>query len=438
MKKPCLNTAVVGIGGFAYAHHAALIELENAGLVKVVATCDPKASHLVESQSLYRFEERNVMVYSDFSSMLAEHGDCLDLITIVSPMQFHAEQHRACVENRIACYLEKPPTLDPRELEEMIAVETRASFSTQVGFNFISQPWRQALKARLIGGEFGALRRVGFKGLWRRSQAYYTRNTWAGRLVIGNSIITDSCCGNAMAHFMHNLLFHAGTDDLMSWAGPRSVQAELYRANNIEGTDTVFAKGMLDNDVEFHVAVTHACEPSLAHVERIQCDRAEIEVREEGPFTIRYKDGRVETGATPPGSLEENLRNYCEYLAGKQPRPATQLKDCVAFVHLNALLYVAAGGIREVSAPHACVRRLADDVQDSFCIPGVEMACDTFLRTGRFPSQSSLPWGVPGGHATIAQVSELRNILAGMRVGQEMGRVPLAVRSGESSVAFRD
>ena len=438
MNKSCLRVAVVGIGGFGYAHHLALIDLEKAGLVKVVATCDPRAAWLVEEQLRYRFKDRGVAVYADFPSLLAAHGNRLDFVSIVSPMLFHAEQHRACVENGIACYLEKPPTLDPNELEQMIAVERGARFATQVGFNFISQPWRQALKKRLIAGEFGTVRRVGFKGLWRRSQAYFGRNSWAGSLLVGDSIVTDSCCGNAMAHFLHNLLFHAGTGSLMSWASPQSVQAELYRANRIEGADTVFAKGVLDNGVEFHIAVTHACEPFLSHVELIQCDRAEIEIREEGPFTIRYEDGTFEVGMAPSGSLRENLQKYWEYLTGRQRRPSTLLEDCRAFVQLNALFYIAAGKIKKLRPPHAEAKRVDDDPKDTFCVPGIEQVCGDFLRLGQFPSQSDLPWGAAGGRAFIGQLPELRRALVDMRNGDPLGRVLEDDESRDPLAALKD
>jgi predicted dehydrogenase len=101
--------------------------------------------------------------------MMHAHGEALDGVDIVSPIRFHSDRHRACVERGIACYLEKPPTLDPEELERMIATEAKAIRSTQVGFNHIGQAWRQRLRARVLPGEFGRLRRVSFKGVWRRS-----------------------------------------------------------------------------------------------------------------------------------------------------------------------------------------------------------------------------------------------------------------------------
>jgi predicted dehydrogenase len=333
----------------------------------------------------------------------------------------HGEQHRACVKHGIACYLEKPPTLDPQELEAMITVETGARFATQVGFNYISQAWRQGLKRRVQAGEFGALRRVAFKGLWRRSQTYYARNRWAGKLVLGDAIVLDSCCGNAMAHYLHNLLFYAGTDGLMAWAAPKFVQAELYRANPIEGADTIFARGILEDDIEFSIAASHACEPTFTHAELIQCERAEIEIPQEGSFTIRHLDGRMESGSTDHRGLRDNLQEYCAYLAGNGKGIATTLQNCRPFVHLNALLYIAAGHIETVYPAHASLRRVADDVRDTFCIPGIEALCEQFIRTGQFPSQSDLPWGGLGAGATRDALHQLPQALE--KIGNHQKRV---------------
>ena len=420
MRQVALNVAVVGIGGFAEAHHVALRELEQAGRVRVLAVCDPLCGALEGLRLKLGFRERGVVVYSDFEAMMQAHGGVLDLVDIVSPIRFHADHHRACVERGIACYLEKPPTLNPDELERMIAVETRARRATQVGFNHIGQEWRQQLKARVVAGEFGRVRRVAFKGLWRRSQAYYERNTWAGRLMLGDFILLDSCCGNAMAHHLHNLLFHAGTAGVMSWAHPETVEAELYRANGIEGTDTVFARGILDNGVEFHLVSTHACEDSYRHVEVIDCEHARIEIPEAGAGVILRGSKVVESFDTGNGDawalVKENLRGYCDYLIGRKPRPATLLRDTRPFVHLNAMLYLAAGNIGTVDTPHAARLRMGEETRDTLCIAGIGKVCDAFIVNGRLPSEAALPWSSSGGSAREGdgRLAQLTTVLRSM------------------------
>lgn len=58
---------------------------------------------------------------------------------------------------------------------------------------------RQALKARLLAGEFGRLKQSAMLGSWPRSSAYYGRAEWAGRLMLGGERVLDSPIGNAMA-----------------------------------------------------------------------------------------------------------------------------------------------------------------------------------------------------------------------------------------------
>ena len=47
-------------------------------------------------------------------------------------------------------------------------------------------------------------------------------------------LVLDVCMGNAVAHWVHNMLQWCGEGEVLSWADIDSVQAELYRAHAIE------------------------------------------------------------------------------------------------------------------------------------------------------------------------------------------------------------
>jgi hypothetical protein len=233
--------------------------------------------------------------------------------------------------------------------------------------------------------------------------------------MLGDFVLLDSCCGNAMAHHLHNLLFHAGTDGIMSWAHPKSVEAELYRANCIEGPDTVFARGVLDNDVKFLLASTHACHDLFRHMEVIECEHARIAIPEEGPGMIFHQDGRQESFETGDGSawvlIKQNLESYCDYLVGTNRRPATRLIDSRPFVHLNAMLYIAGQKIHQVQPPHALRFRMANEQRDTLCIIDIGEVCDNFLLSGRLPSEASIPWAVPSPRETEWNIDRLVPVL---------------------------
>lgn len=409
--------AIAGIGGFARQHHRELLNLEKAGVVRLVAACDPGLPTLGSLVEEFAFAARGVDLYEDFALMLDEKAGRLGLVILCTPIHTHAQLHALCVARGIPCYLEKPPTLDPEELESMIGRDEAAEKSTQVGFNYLAQASRIQLKRRILDDEFGSLQCVSFVGLWQRAHSYYQRNNWAGCLQRGEALLLDSCCGNAMAHHIHNLLFFAGGEDVMHWAGPRRVESELYRANAIEGADTVFARGQLDNDVEFRIAASHACRENVTR-EILSFDKAVIEVTMT-EITIRYYDGAVQTLDAGPVSLGANIRAYLDYVKGTRKRPLTRLSECRPFVALNALLYVAAGGIAAVLPPCRQTETSNDGLSIVEIIEGIEDFCGRFVGTPRFPSECSLPWGISGGEASINHIGNLRKVITRISQSRE-------------------
>jgi predicted dehydrogenase len=344
--------AIIGMGGFAGVHHKALLGLERAGKARLVATCDPQLEKFAEQQVNYAFATREVRLFSDYRTMLDECAGELDLVIIPTPIFLHAEMHQACVERGLAVYLEKPPTLDPSELEAMIAVDRAAAVPTAVGFNFIIEPARLALKQRLIDGEFGRLRSVRLHALWPRTDGYFRRNNWAGRLRAPNGRpMMDSCFGNAMAHFVHNALHWAGTGGLLAWAEPVEVKAALLRAHRIESADTFFVEASASSGVSLRFAFTHAATGPHVHCETLECEEATLRYQVDSGCEVQWRDGRRAFVEAPTNDLvTSNLEAYLSCLRGEAPRPPTRLEDSRPFVQLHALSYLASGEITPLPA----------------------------------------------------------------------------------------
>lgn len=410
-----IRTAVVGIGGFGSAHHTALLALEQQGVIKVIATCDPRAEALAVEQTTFDFVNRGVTVYTDFEAMLSAHAAGLDLVTVAAPIGFHAPMHRACVERGLACYLEKPPTLDPVELEAMIATDIKATHTTHVGFNYIYQPFRHELRKQILEGTFGALKQISLLAQWPRDLGYYGRNNWAGKLLLKDYILLDSVCGNAAAHHVQNILFFAGSD--AGYANPQTIETELYRANAIEGADAIFTRGTLENGVAFRIAAVHACASAPETLEIIECEEATIEISPaNSKVKVTYRDGRVEETEASRASLFDNLTLFCQILQGTLAKPPVTLEDCRAFVSLNALLYVSGQRITPVSEEHLTRdKNIERPGHEMISINGVIPVMETMLATGQFPSEQGISWGSPGGKATYADLCQLRPTLQAMR-----------------------
>ncbi len=405
--KPPLRIGIIGLGGYAGAHHENLQKLEAQGHARLVCTCDPRAATFAAEQPNRDFARRGVQVFTDYRSMLDACGHELDMLVIPTPISLHAEMHRASVERGIAAYLEKPPTLDYRELEQMIVTDRAAKKTTLVGFNFIIERARLALKQRLLNGDFGPLREARLIAQWPRPASYFARNNWAGRLLAPDGgVVLDSCFGNAMAHFVHNLLFWAGPSTLMSWGQPETVRAELYRAHRIEGADTFFVESRTQEGVTLRFALTHACDGESQHAETVVCEKATLHYIVGKRVEIRWHDGRVEPVALDAfDALAENHLDYYRYIRGETDRPATTLVDSRPFVTLNNLAYISSGEI--TALPTDAVRSVIHprDAQSYLAVEGLPNVLNDFLSQGRWPG-TTLGWrtGAPSTLVTRADL----------------------------------
>ncbi|MEI6535752.1 MAG: Gfo/Idh/MocA family oxidoreductase [Verrucomicrobiaceae bacterium] len=406
-----LRTAIAGIGGFGSAHHGVFARLEKRGEARVVATCDPALDRLGEVCQSHQFAERGVRSCRDFEEMLGNHPGQFDLGVIAAPIHLHARMHEAFLRNGAACYLEKPPTLDPQEFAQMLAVEKSAPFPTNVGFAYVHLQDRLDLKRRIMTGEFGALKRLSFLGLARRGPAYFLRNGWAGRLMHRNSLVLDSCLGNAMAHFVNNLLFFANQSSLQEWARPSDMACELYRANPIEGTDTIFALSRLENGIELRLAASHACpNESELFEETLEFEDATITICSATKVAIQRPGVPVETFSIAGASLDRCVENYCCFLTGDGSRPAQTLLDCLGFVETNALLYLAGKQIHDIPA-----RALENSATESFIsLPDVEIAARRLISEATLPSEAGFTWAAPGGECGVEAIPNLHESIRHM------------------------
>ncbi len=402
------------MGGFAGWHHNTVAKLEAEGRCRLVCTCDPDRAAFAAAEAEWRFPQRGVRVFGDFRAMLDACRDELDFVVIPTPIALHAEMHEAVTACGIPAYVEKPPSLDIAELERMIAADRRARKSAAVGFNFIVERERLALKERILSGEFGAVREATFLGLWPRSLDYFTRNDWAGRLVKDGRPVMDSVFGNASSHFVHNILFWPGGPGLLTWAQVARVRAELYRAHAIPGADTFLVEMETPSGQRIRIAMTHACAGESRGVETVRCERAVITWYFGDRIEICWSDGRTERiDPQPFDGLRENHLAYYSYLNGESPRPITTLEDCRPFVTLNDLAYISSGRISPFPSGSVSAIRDEKDNKDYLSVAGMARALEDFLADGRWPGANG--WGRdPGQVASPADLPRLATVLRAM------------------------
>lgn len=417
MQKPRL--AVIGCGGFAEVHHEAVWELEKQGLCQLVATCEPSVIALETIRRQYQFEPRQVRVFDDFEQLITQ-AKSLDLVLLPVPLMLHQAMHRRCVEAGIPCLLEKPPSLYGPQLEEMMAVDRQARCPTQVGFNWLDDPARHYLKDRLLSGEFGSLLQINFLGLWPRPASYYRSSNWKGRLFVGEEPVLDSCLGNAMAHFVNLLLWWSGST-LEGFDEVGSVEAELYRAYEIETYDTAFVSSKTPEGRLLRIAASHACPAETVTEEQIICEQARIIFREEQEAFIAWKNGHTEPVPIchrPP--VERNVATYLEFLSGRRSTPLITLEQSRPFVRWVNLIQLAGGGTGH-RIPDSM---LQVNVDGQKVIPDIRELAHEFLHHGKFPHEHGIPWAQTYGQAKAKDLTRFPQAVQAWKNGRVDALLP--------------
>jgi hypothetical protein len=132
--------------------------------------------------------------------------------------------------------------------------------------------------------------------MWPRDHAYYKRNDWAGKLETDGVAVNDSPFNNAVAHELMMMLFMAG-DEERDAAWPFSVEAELYRANSIESTDTACMRIETTECVPILFHSTHACQEPFGPEIRIRGTKGSILMTHSGSVIMPAGEPAIELPA---------------------------------------------------------------------------------------------------------------------------------------------
>ena len=142
----------------------------------------------------------------------------------------------------------------------MIAARDRVGRIVAVGYQWSYSQAVQALKRDILSGRFGKPVRLKTIVLWPRGWQYYARSG-AGRVKDPEGRwVLDSVAANAAAHYLHNMLYVLG-GELDRSAVPARIQAEVYRANDIENYDTAAFRIWTREGVPLLFLATHAITP---------------------------------------------------------------------------------------------------------------------------------------------------------------------------------
>ena len=375
---------IVGIGGFGRTHVRAVENLEKEGLARLDAAVviDPE-NH---PEKLAEFKTRGVRVYDRLNGLLDAGG--VDYITLPIGIHHHVPLSIACLEAGFNVVCEKPLSATIQDADRLIAVKNRIGKTVLIGYQSIYTPSIQTIKTRLLDGRLGKLKTIRIKGGWPRNNVYYSRNGWAGRLKLDDGVyVLDSPINNAMAHDVNNAMFLCGASQHES-ALPDTVQAELYRARDIQTFDTAFLR-IRAGDVDILIDLSHSTRENFNPITVLQCEKGVVQWSR-GSASIRYADGseepfdeqRLQDHNNPFRNAVEVLRHNAQPLCPPEVARAQTL--CINGAHESCPTIT--------TAPKDQIEIITRDNTTFHVIKGLDDLIDQSFREGKLLSELGVSW----------------------------------------------
>jgi predicted dehydrogenase len=379
----------VGLGGYA---QQVIQHLEEAGPrhalpIKLRAVCDPDLVRHRDQAA--RLRALGVAVYENHADLL---NHALDMVWLPLPIHLHRDFTEQALAAGKAVLCEKPAAGSVQDVDAMIRARDRARRPVVVGFQDIYKPETRQIKRALVDGKIGRIRSASLKACWPRAESYFSRSDWAGKLRNGDRWTLDSPAQNALAHFVHLLLFLLGDTEAEA-ATPARVEAELYRANDIENYDTCGLRITTSSGIECLVLLTHAC------AERVQ---PEIQIHgETGQLDyLGWRQAILSSGHSAE-TFMLSWGNQIEAMLGEVARlvGGHVLLGPVATLELARAHTVVVNAASEATPIHAVPSTLHPvDGGPGRCIAEIEALFEACVRQGRLPHETGLaPWTRPAG-----------------------------------------
>lgn len=301
MTKKEIHIAVSGAGGYGFYYLQEIMEHAADRQVRLKAVFDPR----IRSLPVYpRLQTQQVACYDQYADFVQAMKDC-DLAVVVSPIHDHARQTVDALMSGCHVLLDKPLAGSVEQAAQILEVEQKSPGRLMIGYQWSYSDAIRKLKEAMISGRFGPVKRAKTLVFWPRDYAYFNRNDWAGRLQTDDGMaINDSLANNAMAHFIHNLLFLAGQEADAS-ARVISGTCELYRAYPIETYDTAVISWLTDQGIPMLFYGSHVTRNSRGPLFMMECERAAIYFGElSNDIVAVFHDGLTQNFGDPDASKQ--------------------------------------------------------------------------------------------------------------------------------------
>lgn len=335
MKLP--RVGLIGVSGYSRVHLEHLLELHERRELILGAAVVINAAE--ERDVCDRLRALGCKVFPGLDALLANAATVsLDLCIVPTPIHLHVRQTLALLRAGINVLVEKPLAADVTEAQRVVTASRETGRFVAVGFQYLHAPEVNSLKARLLAGAIGKIRRISTYTAWPRSHQYYSRNAWAGKLLVPDGCVLDSPVTNAMAHFFMLLIYFAGGSE-SAGASVTEMSAELYRVQEIESFDTAVLTLRAQSGCVLDFYGTHSSRDIVRPMLQIEGDAGTAEWVQDTRAVLRNASGQIEFIAPTEAIVRETmLRDVLARLRGENrficpPELALEHVRCVAALH---------------------------------------------------------------------------------------------------------
>ena len=322
-----VRVAIVGTGGIARVHAAALRGQASAALV---AAADVDGNRL----GAFADEFGVPSTYGDVAELLRDARP--DLVHICTPPGSHCDQALRCLRAGVSVLVEKPPVISLREFDVLAAAEGDGGpwFASVYQHRFGGAQRR--LKALADGGALGRPLLAVCHTTWFRDQAYFDV-PWRGRWDTEGG-------GPTMGHGIHQM--DMLLDVLGDWAEVRAIarrQARRTRTEDVSMAHVTFASGAVAS------VVNSVLSPREESYLRLEFEGASVEVTH--LYGYRDEDWRITQApgwkvscAPGAGAPSGHRAQFAEVLAclADGRRPPVSPTESRRTLSLVAAIYAAA------------------------------------------------------------------------------------------------
>lgn len=382
------NVILIGAGGYGAQYAGLLLDERDTDPFHLVGIVDPLVSG---SREYERIVASGVPVYAS-----AEEVPCWDsigLTVIAAPIAFHAGYSIFAMEHGSNVLCEKPAAATLQELEQMKECSRRTGKFCAIGFQWSYAEAILAAKRDILDGVYGKPVILKTHVQFMRGWKYFARNNWAGKLRDRRGAwILDSVAHNATAHYLHNEFFMLG-DTMSASAEPASIQAELYRANDIENFDTAAIRTVTKSGAEMIYLASHSVDAALPVYFDYVFENGRLtypNTGADGSETILgiLKDGTVKNYGDPNKDVVLTKLRKCS-----ESVQTGELQNCYCDTARSQLLTI------NFMADNVPINQIPDEylIRDAqrelTYVPGLAQAIIECFEKGCLPSElGSCPW----------------------------------------------